>query len=79
MFSLILKTFSLGFSWAIDLKPPQHLDGVDESNVGVVEVVEGSEGEGREEPNAGLRDSGDESLAVEEAWPDIVDHDGLDA
>ena len=74
-----LKSSSLGFSWANYLKPPQHLDGVDEPNIGVVEVVEGSKGEGREEPNAGLRDSRDESLAVEEAGPDVVDHDGHDA
>ena len=74
-----LKSSSLGPSWANDLKPPQHLDGVDEPNIGVAEVVEGSKGEGREEPNAGLRDSRDESLAVEEAGPDVVDHDGLDA
>ena len=38
------KYSSIGSSWANDLKPPQHIDGVDEPNIGVVEVVEGSNG-----------------------------------
>ena len=58
---------------------PQHLDGVDNSNVGVVEVVEGAKGEGREGPDQGLGQIGDDSRPSEERGPDVVDHDGLNA
>ena len=58
---------------------PQHLDGVDNSNVGVVEVVEGAKGEGREGPDQGLGQVGDDGRASEERGPDVVDHDGLNA
>ena len=59
------KTSFLGILKASFLEPPQHLDGVDQADVGVVEIVEGAESEGREEPNASLCNSGDERLAVE--------------
>ena len=33
------------------LEPPEHLDGVDDAHVGVVEVVQRTQGEGRQRPN----------------------------
>ena len=32
-------------------QPPEHLDGVDDANVGVVEVIKRPKGEGRQGPN----------------------------
>ena len=58
---------------------PQHLDGVDQPHVRVVEVVESAEGEDAERPDEGLGDVGDDGAAAEQAGPDVVDHDGLDA
>ena len=64
-------------AFALDL--PQHLDGVDQPHVRVVEVVESAEGEDAERPDEGLGDVGDDGAAAEQAGPDVVDHDGLDA
>ena len=72
--TVTFKKHSFGFSHL-----PQHLDGVDNSDVGVVEVVEGAKGEGREGPDQGLGQVGDDGRASEEGGPDIVDHDGLNA
>lgn len=34
-----------------DLQPPEHLDGVDDTNVSVIKVVKSSQGERRQGPN----------------------------
>ena len=63
----------------VDLQFPQHLDGIHYSDVSVIEVVEGSQGEGRENPDGSLAQVGDEGLAAEQNWPDVADNDGLDS
>lgn len=61
------------------LEPPEHLDSIDDANVGVGKIVEATKGEGREDPHQGDANVGDCCAAAEKDGPDIVDHDGLDA
>ena len=58
---------------------PEHLDGVDDADVGVVEVEEPPEGDGGEGPDEGDADVGDDGAAAEQLRPDVVDDDGLNA
>ncbi len=43
-----------GFFQALFLQLPEHLDGIDDADIGVVEVVECTEGEGRHNPDESL-------------------------
>ena len=61
------------------LEGPQELDGVDQADVGVVEVVEAAESHAGEKPDQKLSRPRNEGPAAEQAWPDVVDDDGLDA
>ena len=61
------------------LQFPQHLDGVDQADVCVVEVVEGSQGECGQDPNQGLRDIRNQRVASEQDWANVIHHDGLNA
>ena len=47
-----------GFLQLLYLQLPQHLDGVDDADVGVVEVVQSAEGEGRHDPDESLTQVG---------------------
>ena len=62
-----------------DLNAPEHLDGVDDSDVGVVEIVEAAQGEGGEGPDGGLGHVGDHGAAAKETGSDVVNHDGFNA
>ena len=61
------------------LELPQHLDGVDQTDICVVEVVKSTKGEGRQDPDTGLGNVGDQGLEVEQAGSDVVDDNSFDA
>jgi len=63
----------------VKLQPPQHLDGVNDPHVGVAEVVEGAQGEGRQRPHQTNSDVGNDCTAVEKGRSDVVHYDCLHA
>jgi hypothetical protein len=59
------------------LQFPEHLDGVDDSNVCVVVVEEGTKDEGMEGEAKSSAEVGDEGVATKQLGPDVVNHHGL--
>jgi len=61
------------------LQSPQHFDGVYNTDVGVVEVVQRAQGKGRQRPNQTYCYVWNNCAAVEKGGPNIVHHNRLDA
>jgi len=59
------------------LEPPEHLDGVDDAHVGVVEVVQRTQGEGRQRPNQTDTNVWYDRATVEQGRPNVINNDGL--
>ena len=59
------------------LQLPEHLNSIDNPNISVGKIVQSPKCEGRQGPNQGDTKVGYDCAAVEQAWPDVVDHDGL--
>lgn len=56
---------------------PEHLDGVDDAHVGVVEIVEGTQGERGQGPYQTDTYVGNSCVSVEQSWSNIVHNNGL--
>jgi len=54
IFWLLKSSFGWILSGSLFLQLPEHLDGIDDADIGVVEVVECTEGEGRHNPDESL-------------------------
>jgi len=61
------------------LQLPEHLYSINNSNISVGEVIESSQGEGRESPNQSHSNIRYDSAAIEKAWSNIVHYNGLNA
>ena len=58
---------------------PEHLDCVDDTDIGVVEVKEPSECDGRQGPDEGDADVRDDGAAPKQLGSNVVHHNGLNA
>jgi len=58
---------------------PEHLDSVDDTDIGVVKVEEPSECDGRQRPDEGDAYVRDDGAAPKQLGSDVVHHNGLDA
>jgi len=61
------------------LQSPQHFNGVDNADIGVVEIIERPKREGRQSPNQTDCDIWNDCAAVEKGGSDIIHHNCLDS